>query len=57
MELKTYLDMTIPVWSILVSIVIGIIHIVRLTIKVDNLSKELSSIKEMMYKFLTPQNK
>lgn len=55
MEVVTTLDTTIPVWSILVAILIGVIHVVRMTIKIEQLSKEIKEIKEIIHQFLVPR--
>lgn len=53
MEVKATLDMTIPLWGILVSLMTGVYYIIKLSFDVNKLKVDVEELKS----FLNPKRK
>lgn len=45
MEVKATVDMTIPLWGILLSLMTGVYYIIKLSFSVESLKKEMAQIR------------
>lgn len=52
MKIETTLDMTIPIWGLLVALAIGTFYIIKMHFELDYVKKELKEIKELMHEFI-----
>jgi len=51
MDLTTHIDTTIPAWSVVCAVAVGVWHVIQLSNRVSKLEATLSELKEIIKEY------